>query len=127
MFYPTKEEAIEAFVKELNEVPQSWVQKIIEAEGDFKALPMWGTMWFIDWDLSSHIKKMTEENFGDDFDEEMEGEMVVVDTDGSPTRIYYYEVEDEKLIGIHAAGWNFYNGIWDKLYDILGLKWHKTN
>lgn len=57
-------------------------------------------------------------------DEEMAGELCVLDTDGDPTAVYIYELDDEYIIGVNGAGWDFYDGVWDKLYDVAGLHWH---
>ena len=40
------------------------------------------------------------------------------------TNAYIYEIDGHHVIGINGAGWNFYKGIWDRLYDICGMKWH---
>lgn len=125
----TKQEAVRAFVdRDLHPVPLDWVQTIAEAKHEeIYAWPMWGTMWFCDmpW-VKHHTKPMTKENFNEDyFDEEMEGADVVVDKDGSPTNIYVYEIDGHTLIGVNGAGYDFYDGVWDKLYDILGLERHE--
>lgn len=57
-------------------------------------------------------------------DEEMSGERCVLDKDGETTAIFIYEVGNEYVIGVNGAGWDFYDGVWDRLYDTLGLKWH---
>jgi hypothetical protein len=123
----TKKEAVEKFVEtRLSAVPTEWVKKVAEGQLEDAAWPMWGDMWFMEWDyesLEKFTKEMTEENFGDDFDEDMDGQPVFVD-DGKPTSFYLYEVDGRVLIGVHAAGFSFYDGVWDVLYDILGLKWH---
>lgn len=59
--------------------------------------------------------------------EEMAGEHCVLDKEGKTTAVYIYEVGDEYVIGVHGAGWNFYDGVWDKLYDLLGLEWHEVD
>lgn len=41
------------------------------------------------------------------------------------TAAYIYEIDGQYVVGINGAGWNFYGGVWDRLYDILGLKWHE--
>jgi hypothetical protein len=33
-------------------------------------------------------------------------------------------LDDEYIIGVNGAGWNFYDGVWDRLYDVAGLHWH---
>lgn len=57
-------------------------------------------------------------------DEEMAGELCVLDTDGDPTAVYIYELDDEYIIGVNGAGWDFYDGVWNKLYDVADLHWH---
>lgn len=59
-------------------------------------------------------------------DEEMAYERCVLDKDGNTTALYIYEIGDEYVIGVNGAGWDFYDGVWDKLYDLLGLQWHTT-
>lgn len=66
-----------------------------------------------DWDVLSEY-----------VDEEMAGELCVLDKDGYTTGIYLYEVGGEYAIGIHGAGFNFYDRVWPSLYDTLGLQWH---
>jgi hypothetical protein len=58
-------------------------------------------------------------------DEEMSNERAVLDKDGDPTAMFIYEIGDEYVVGIHGAGWNFYDGVWNRVYDTLGLKWHE--
>lgn len=58
-------------------------------------------------------------------DEEMSGERCVLDKDGNTTAVFIYEIGDEHVIGINGAGWNFYDDVWDKLYDLMGLQWHE--
>jgi hypothetical protein len=41
------------------------------------------------------------------------------------TPVYIYDVAGEYVVGIHAAGWNFYDGVWDRLYDVCGIRWHE--
>lgn len=57
-------------------------------------------------------------------DEEMAGQHCVLDKDGNTTALFIYEIGDQYVIGVNGAGWNFYDGVWDKLYDLLGLQWH---
>lgn len=59
------------------------------------------------------------------YDEEMAYERSVLDKDGDPTSMFIYEVGDEYVVGINGAGWDFYDGVWDRIYDTLGLQWHK--
>lgn len=52
-------------------------------------------------------------------DEEMAGAYKIGDT-----AAYIYEIDGQYVVGVNGAGWDFYHGLWDKLYDLLGLQWH---
>ena len=125
----TKNEAVHLFVDRMQAVPQRWVECVAEhIDGNYPRLPMWGTMFVTDFSddyLEPRTKEMTKENFPDDFDEEMEGERVFVDKDGDPTNVYWYIVDGDNVIGVHGAGYDFYDGVWDRLYDILDMQWHE--
>lgn len=129
----TKSEAIHDFVEQrLSSIPQEWVSIVAEHYNEPHRLPMWGTMWFIDdvWGEKLHkdARIMEEYEEGKDeelYDEEMEGERCILDENGNTTPLFIYEIEGEYLLGVHGAGYNFYHGVWDKLYDTLQLKWHQ--
>ena len=57
-------------------------------------------------------------------DEEMSGARCILNENGYTTAAYIYIVADEYVIGINGAGWNFYDGVWDRLYDVCGIRWH---
>ena len=156
-----KLEAVEEFVKrDFNSVPQDWVRKIAESEGEYSNFPMWGTMWIVDTFLGEQLmeksrmmaespqdidldqieeeegkakrekieKAIEDEDWSElemYYDEEMAYERSVLDVDGDPTAMFIYEVGDEYVVGINGAGWNFYDGVWDRIYDTIGLKWHE--
>lgn len=130
----TKREAIELMVsRDFASVPTEWVQIVSEAKGeDIYAWPMWGTMWIVDDFIGERLmahaeeegcKKHDEYSDGcsncEDSDEEMRGAMNI-----KSTSAYIYEVDGVYVVGVNGAGWDFYDGIWDRLYDILGLQWH---
>lgn len=58
-------------------------------------------------------------------DEEMAGERCIVDKDGNATAVYIYEIDGRYVIGVNGAGWSFYDGVWDRIYDLLGYEWHE--
>lgn len=41
------------------------------------------------------------------------------------TGIYALELDDEFLLGIHGAGYDFYGYHWSRLFDALGYQWHE--
>ena len=133
----------------LHQIPQEWVKIVAEHYGEYPALPMWGTMWFIDdfavRNLETRVLASSVDDIEDDeirekckklkaeqdytlseqyVDEEMAGNRCVLDKDGDCTSMYLYEIGDETLLGVNAAGFDFFDGVWDKLYDAIGLKWH---
>ena len=57
-------------------------------------------------------------------DEEMDRAQCILDKDGNTTAAYIYEVDGRYIVGINGAGWNFYDGVWDRLYDVADLHWH---
>jgi hypothetical protein len=100
---------------------------------------MWGTMWLVDSfigeklmesaiqvcepsECENHDKNKTCD-VCDDY-EEMYGAWNVKDKEGYGTAAYIYEIDGQYLLGIHGAGWSFYDGVWNKLYDLLELRWH---
>lgn len=136
----TKQEAIKAFVEqELNAIPQDWVQTIAEAKHtDIYAWPMWGTMWIVDEYIGKPLMEKSIlfvdpsecENHDADTtcqaceEEEMRGAHCITDKNGETTRAFIYEIDGQYLIGVHGAGWNFYDGVWDEIYNALGMQWH---
>ena len=137
-----KREAIGKFVgRDFHSIPLEWVQAVAETKKtDIYPWPMWGTMWIVEnylgeklmenaiqvipqEDCENHDKHDTCD-ICEDY-EEMEGAWNIKDKDGRSTAAYIYEIDDVYVMGIHGAGWNFYDGVWDKLYELLGLTWHK--
>jgi hypothetical protein len=57
--------------------------------------------------------------------EEMSGAHRILDKDGNPTAAYIYDIADDYVVGVNGAGWDFYHGVWDKLYDVCGIRWHE--
>ena len=124
----TKKEAVEVFAeKRFNPIPTEWVRVIAEKYNEYPNLPMWGTMWQIDEYRGERLIKKAHyvDAYNNDEDsEEMNGAYNVLDKDGKATAVYIYEIDSRYLIGVHGAGWNFYTGVWDMLYDLYGINWH---
>ncbi len=150
----TKKEAIQKMVNELSSISQEHLRIISEHNGEYHSFPMWGTMWRLDyfgntlWEKSRIMVESKEEIYRDDFiddkereefqarlddpndymeeyiDEEMQGERCILDKNGEHTALFIYDIDGEYYIGINGAGWDFYDGVWDRLYDAMGLNWH---
>ena|SRR5215813_6878127 len=138
----SKGEAVELFVeRSFNAFPQEWAQIVAENKNeDVYSWPMWGTMWLVDsfigerlMDSAIQVCEPSECENHDKYEtcdmcedsEEMGGAWNIKDKDGRGTAAYIYELDGQYIVGVHGAGWNFYHGVWDKLYDLLDLKWHE--
>jgi hypothetical protein len=152
----TKDEAVKKMVDGFSGIPQEWVRIVLEHYGEYHALPVWGTMFIVDFwgeklyknarvmlgdkselyeeyandkESLAIIEKAIAENdwctLENYIDEEMSGERCILDKDGNTTAMFIYEIDGNYVIGINGAGWDFYSGVWDKLYDIIGLQWNK--
>ena len=115
----TKSEAVRKLVSEFSAVPARWVDLVAENDGDPIYEPMWGPMFIIGGRV--HLLKTADVV---DEDDEMYGNRVILDKDDDPTNMFLYEVDGEHLIGVNACGFDFYDGVWDVLYDAMGLDWH---
>lgn len=111
-----------------------------ERRGDLR-LADWGTMWIVDeWlgkKLMDYAVQVVEPSECENHDKndtcdicedwkEMGGALNIKDKDGRGTAGYIYEINGVYVFGIHGAGWNCYDGVWDRLYDLLELKWHNN-
>lgn len=132
----TKSEAVHAFVeRDFNAIPLDWVKAVAEMKGEeIHTWPMWGTMWIVDNHTGEQLMKASHSVYSsldeateaepsgdpqDYVDEEMGGALKIADT-----AAFIYEIDGQYVVGINGAGWDFYNGVWNKLYDLLGLEWH---
>lgn len=126
----TKSEAVHRFVeRDLACIPQDWVRCVAEHMGteEIYAWPAFSTMFMISDDMGSEIYEehsKTQEEGDEDLPEEMASARVITHQDGTGTNMYLYTVDGHWLIGVHAYGFSFYDGVWDNLYNILGYKWH---
>jgi hypothetical protein len=84
---------------------------------------MWGTV-FIPSDScdESHIRRLLQEIRCDSDD------LCVLAHFGwhevADTGILAREFDGELLLGIHGAGYDFYDAHWSRLYDALEYQWH---
>jgi hypothetical protein len=116
----TKGDAIRHFVDRfLQQIPTHWVQIVADQQGEYHRFPMWGKMFIAEnwigkklWERSGIVNAPG--------DIEMDGERQIGDTPA-----YIYQIDERYVIGVHGAGWDFYEGVWDKLYDLAGLTWHQ--
>jgi len=152
-----KKEAVKKLVEEFNNVPAEWVNSIAGDNGDYVNLGMWGTCFIVDDFVATEVdtrtmyadveelkqninnrdvdyekiqKAIKDDDYGvleEYINEQMGGENCILDKDGETTNMYLHEVQDEFIISVNGAGFDFYSGVWDVLYDALGLQWHNQN
>jgi hypothetical protein len=122
-----KSDAIHRMVEQFQAIPRSWAETICEKLEEYHTLPMWGTMFIVDdWYGERLMQNSTiqlesgEDGYNEEMDSEMIGEHRINDTNA-----YIYEIDEQYVIGIHGAGWDFYDGIWDTIYEIMELEWHE--
>lgn len=119
----SREEAIRRLVDSFSLVPSRWIEELAQARAEFLPLPMWGTI-FIPSDAVDcrRIDGLLRPIVISDEDEQSladAGWQEVADTG-----IYAIEFDGELLLGVHGAGYSFYDHHWSKLYDALGYCWH---
>jgi hypothetical protein len=115
----TKREAAERLVTGFSALPTEWVKLIAEHTGaEFYGI-MWGTMFLVTnpvdiQRIRSLLKPVTDE------EDELYGSYEVADTG-----ISAFEIDGELVLGIHGAGYDFYEHHWIPLYEALGYEWHQ--
>jgi hypothetical protein len=81
---------------------------------------MWGTMFLVNdpvdkrW-ITSLLHTVEDE------EDELCGSQEV-----GETGISAFEIDDELVLGINGAGYDFYEHHWIPLYEALGYAWHET-
>jgi hypothetical protein len=119
-----RRDAIRKLVDGFSHISFDWLQELAEHRGEYLPLPMWGTL-FIPKESAdvSNIKKLLVDIQPDNEDDDefaSAGWQEVADTG-----IYAVDFDDELLLGIHDAGYDFYSYHWARLYDALGYRWHE--
>lgn len=116
--------AVHRLVDSFSLIPTRWVQKFAHSQHNYLPFPMWGTLFMPD-DLCDvrRIEKLCRTIECDDDGDLQEmrdaGWREVADT--GVLAIYF---EDELLLGIHGAGYDFYEAHWAPLYKALDYHWH---
>jgi|CXWL01.1.fsa_nt_gi hypothetical protein len=119
----SRDDATRRLVDSFSQIPTRWIEELAQARGAFLPLPMWGTV-FMPNDTAdvSNIQRLLRSIETTDNDDEAfadAGWREVTDTG-----IYAIEFDGGLLLGIHGAGYSFYDHHWSKLYDALGYHWH---
>jgi len=120
-----KRTAVRDLVASFSSIPARWIADLAEHHGEFLPLPMWGTLFLPQnscdvaniGDLLCELRVESD----DDATFAAAGWQEV-----ARTGILAREFDGELLLGIHGAGYDFYEAHWSGLYDALGYRWHTT-
>ncbi|QDT91506.1 hypothetical protein [Gimesia algae] len=121
----SRRRVVHRLVDLFSQIPSRWIEELSEHRSEWLPLPMWGTL-FVPKDSADirNIEKLTK-SIEDDDEESISfrdaGWQAV-----AATGIYAIEFDEELLLGIHGAGYNFYVQHWSKLYDALDYRWHES-
>ena len=119
-----RRKAVNQLVESFSQIPSRWIEVLSEHQGEWLPLPMWGTV-FVPKDsadmrsIEKLMRKIKTEN------EDHESMRDAGWQEVADTGIYAVWFDDELLLGIHGAGYDFYSHHWEKLYDTLGYHWHE--
>jgi len=116
----SKQEAVERLVHSFSSIPTAWVKIVAEKTGDDFYAVMWGTMFIVndsfdEKQMKALLKPIEAE------EDELYGTQEIGDTG-----ISAFDIDGEFVLGIHGAGYDFYEHHWIPLYDALGYTWHET-
>ena len=81
---------------------------------------MWGTMFLVNDPVDKERIQSLLHPVTDEEDELYGYEEV------GETGIFAFAIDDELVLGIHGAGYNFFEHHWIPLYEALGYGWHET-
>ena len=121
-----RRKAIHQLVDSFSQLPSLWIEEVLEYRCEGSPLPMWRTLFIPKASADiRNIKKMMQSIQSNDNDSKCfrnYGWQEVADTG-----IFALWFDDELLLGIHGAGYDFYPQHWEKLYDALGYRWHEQS
>jgi hypothetical protein len=81
---------------------------------------MWGTMFLVNDPVDKRAIQALLQPVTDEEDELYGSEEV------GNTGIFAFDIDGEIVLGIHGAGYDFYEHHWIPLYEALGYAWHES-
>ncbi|MCA9078429.1 MAG: hypothetical protein KDA93_25605 [Planctomycetaceae bacterium] len=121
----SKRDAVRRLVDSFSHIPTRWLAEV--AAGDFEPVewPMWGTAFIPKESIDAdNIRKLLTEIVPTDDEQQIFAEQGWSEV--ADTGIYAIELDGELILGIHGAGYDFYESHWAPLYEALGYQWHET-
>ena len=112
--------AVRRLVGSFSNLPSRWFEQLSDNQ---VPLPMWGWLFVVNeladaGNIEKLLRQIEEE------DEESQSFAAAGWRQVDETGIYAIEFDDELILGIHGAGYDFYSHHWSPLYDALGYQWH---
>jgi len=119
-----RRKAVYRLVDSFSQIPSRWIEELSEHRDEWLSLPMWGT-FFVPKEGADvrNIEKLMKPIESDNEDHESLRDAGWQEV--AETGIYAVWFDDELLLGIHGAGYDFYSQHWSKLYDSLGYRWYE--
>jgi hypothetical protein len=81
---------------------------------------MWGTMFVVNDPVDKRAVQALLQPVEDEEDELYGSEEV------GNTGIFAFDIDEEVVLGINGAGYDFYVHHWIPLYEALGYAWHES-
>jgi hypothetical protein len=116
----TKYEAAERLVTGFSAIPTEWVKIVAQQTGaEFYGI-MWGTMFLVNDPVDKRRIQVLLQPVAEEEDELYGSEEV------GTTGIFAFAIDEEVVLGINGAGYDFYEHHWIPLYEALGYAWHES-
>ncbi len=117
--------AVRRLVDSFSMIPTRWIDDLAQHYQNDLPLPMWGAIFRVidPCDVRRMEQLCRTIECEDDADLQAlrdAGWREIADT--GVLAVYF---EDELLLGIHGAGYDFYEAHWTPLYLALGYSWHR--
>ena len=112
-------------MESFSSIPSRWIGELAVHRGENLALPMWGTLFMpgnsVDVRNMERLLIDLPPNVGSDRDDLLSSGWKQVGNTG----VLACQFDDELLLGIDGAGYDFYGEHWEPLYVALGYHWHE--
>jgi hypothetical protein len=112
-------------VESFSSIPARWIGELTKQLGENLELPMWGTLFMPGNSVDvRNIERLLIDlplNVGSDRDDLRSSGWKQVGNTG----VLACQFDDELLLGIDGAGYDFYCEHWEPLYAALGYHWQE--
>ena len=117
--------AVTRLVDSFSLVPSRWIAELADHRSENVTLPMWDTLF---WPNNS-VDIRNIERLLVDLSTEGDADRETLKRCGwrqvADTGVLAWRFDDELLLGIDGAGYDFFTEHWEPLYAALGYQWHE--